>query len=96
MQQRRRLGPPRCRHSARARPRFGSSAKFRRTLEAWLIRVVLWIIIALTLVPVVYVVLYSLKGGGSSLFSSTLIPEKLTFDNYQQILEGDFPALGRQ
>lgn len=84
--------PPRT--AATFQPRtasFGSSARFRRTVEAWLIRIVLWIVIALTLVPVAYVVLYSLKGGGSSLFSSTLIPQTLTLDNYRQILRGDFP-----
>ncbi len=88
------IAPATVRAAAATQPRtasFGSSAKFRRTLEAWLIRVVLWLIIALTLVPVVYVVLYSLKGGGSSLFSATLIPETLTFDNYRKILDGDFP-----
>ncbi len=70
---------------------FRSSAKFRRGLEAWIIRAVLWVIITLTLVPVVYVVLYSLKGGGASLFSATLIPETLTLDNYRRVLNGDFP-----
>jgi arabinogalactan oligomer/maltooligosaccharide transport system permease protein len=43
------------------------------------------------LLPVVYVVLYSFKGGGPSLFSPTLIPETLTVDNYRHMLQGSFP-----
>ena len=88
------IAPATVQPAATAQPRTASyltSAKFRRGLEVWLIRIILWIVIALVFVPIAYVVLYSLKGGGSSLFSATLIPETLTLDNYRQILEGEFP-----
>ncbi|MEA2515556.1 MAG: arabinogalactan oligomer / maltooligosaccharide transport system permease protein [Thermomicrobiales bacterium] len=68
-----------------------SSRKTRQTIEVWAIRLVLIVICAATLLPTLYVVLYSLKGGGPSLYSRTLIPEVLTFDNYRQLLEGSFP-----
>ncbi len=68
-----------------------SSAKSRQRGEAWLIRLVLWVIIVVMLFPVVYVVLYSLKGGGPSLYSPTLIPEVVTFDNYRRLMQGSFP-----
>jgi arabinogalactan oligomer/maltooligosaccharide transport system permease protein len=70
---------------------FLSSRKTRQTLEVWLIRTILILVCAATLLPTIYVVLYSLKGGGPSLYSPTLIPEILTFDNYRQLLEGNFP-----
>lgn len=75
-------------------PRSGSwheSVKVRQGIEVWLIRVVIWTILAVALFPVVYVVLYSLKGGGSALYSSTFIPEVLTFANYEALLSGSFP-----
>ncbi len=67
------------------------SVKVRQSIEVWLIRVLIWAILALVLFPVVYVVLYSLKGGGSALFSTTFIPEVLTFDNYRTLMDGSFP-----
>jgi arabinogalactan oligomer / maltooligosaccharide transport system permease protein len=70
---------------------FFASAKVQRTIEVWLIRLMLWVVIALALLPVVYVVLSSFKGGGPSLFSATLIPETLTLDNYRHMLNGQFP-----
>ncbi|MEJ7761157.1 MAG: sugar ABC transporter permease [Thermomicrobiales bacterium] len=71
---------------------YVSSARTRRTVEAWLIRIILYVIIAVMLFPVLYVVLYSLKGGGPSLYSATFIPDVLTFDNYRRVLDGQFPT----
>lgn len=79
---------------ARSVPRTASiysSAKVRRNLEVWIIRVILIAFSAVTLFPTVYVILYSFKGGGPSLYSKTFIPEVLTLDNYQTLLEGSFP-----
>ncbi|MGI8643621.1 MAG: sugar ABC transporter permease [Thermomicrobiales bacterium] len=71
---------------------FMSSARNRQRAEAWLIRLILYIIITVMLFPVLYVVLYSLKGGGPSLYSPTLIPEVITLDNYARLMEGSFPT----
>lgn len=71
---------------------FFQSARTRRAIEVWLIRLVLLSVIAATLFPVVYVVLYSLKGGGPSLYSRTFIPEQLTLDNYRNLLHSRFPT----
>ena len=70
---------------------FFSSAKTRHQIELWTIRVVIYVIIVLMLAPVAYVVLYSFKGGGQSLFSPTLIPREFSLNNYDRLLEGDFP-----
>lgn len=75
-------------------PRGGSwqeSVKVRQGIEVWLIRLLIWAVLAVALFPVVYVVLYSLKGGGSALYSSTFIPAVLTLDNYDPLLSGSFP-----
>lgn len=69
---------------------FASSARARRSLDVWLIRVIVWVIMLATLFPTIYVVLYSLKGGGPALYSRTLIPEELTLDNYRRLLDGQF------
>jgi arabinogalactan oligomer/maltooligosaccharide transport system permease protein len=66
------------------------SARFRQGIEVWLIRLVIWAVLALALFPVVYVVLYSFKGGGSALFSNTFVPAVLTLDNYRDLLDGSF------
>ena len=71
---------------------FLSSTKTRRHVEAWMIRMLLWVIIVVMLFPVLYVVLYSLKGGGPSLYSPTLIPEVITLDNYSRLMRGSFPT----
>ncbi|MGH2530983.1 MAG: sugar ABC transporter permease [Thermomicrobiales bacterium] len=68
-----------------------ASAKTRQTMEVWIIRLILIVICTASLFPTIYVVLYSLKGGGPSLYSPTLIPETLTLDNYEQLLRGTFP-----
>lgn len=70
---------------------FLSSASTRRHAEAWLIRLILYVIITVMLFPVLYVVLFSLKGGGPSLYTPTLIPEVLTLDNYARLMRGSFP-----
>jgi arabinogalactan oligomer/maltooligosaccharide transport system permease protein len=44
-----------------------------------------------SLFPSIYVVLYSFKGGGGSLYSSTFIPQRLTLENYARLLNGNFP-----
>ncbi len=67
------------------------SARTQQTIEVWLIRLVIWAILIAVLFPVFYVVIYSLKGGGSALYSTTLIPEVLTLDNYRNLLDGSFP-----
>ena len=80
---------------ARTEPRsasFFSSAKTRHAIELLAIRIVVYAIIVVMLSPVVYVVLFSLKGGSQSLFSRSFIPETLTLDNYRRLLEGDFPS----
>jgi arabinogalactan oligomer/maltooligosaccharide transport system permease protein len=71
---------------------FTSSRRTRQTIEVWLIRIVILTVIAVSLFPVVYVVLYSLKGGGPSLYSKTFIPDTLTLDNYRNLLDGNFPT----
>jgi arabinogalactan oligomer/maltooligosaccharide transport system permease protein len=68
-----------------------SSARTRQKMEVWGIRLLLIIICTASLFPTIYVVLYSLKGGGPSLYSPTFIPETLTLDNYEQLLRGTFP-----
>ena len=80
--------------AARPVPRTASrfsSRKTRQKIEVWAIRAVLILFTAVTLFPTLYIILYSLKGGGPSLYSRTFIPEILTLDNYQRLLEGNFP-----
>jgi arabinogalactan oligomer/maltooligosaccharide transport system permease protein len=82
---------------AEARPTYRSasfttSKRTRQAFEVWLIRVIILAVLAVSLFPVVYVVLYSLKGGGPSLYSKTFIPQTLTLDNYRNLLEGNFPT----
>lgn len=70
---------------------IGMTYRTQQALEVWIIRVVLIVITLVSLFPSIYVVLYSFKGGGSSLFSSTFIPQKLTLSNYTKLLNGNFP-----
>lgn len=67
------------------------SQHFRQGIEVWIIRCVIWAVMLLVLFPVFYVVVFSIKGGGSSLYSKTLIPDTLTLDNYRKLLQGSFP-----
>jgi arabinogalactan oligomer / maltooligosaccharide transport system permease protein len=71
---------------------FTSSRRVRQTIEVWIIRLIILTVLAASLFPVVYVVLYSLKGGGPSLYSKTFIPDTLTLDNYRELLKGSFPT----
>lgn len=68
------------------------STKARQALEVWLIRLVIWLILTLSLFPVFYVVMFSIKGGGSSLYSKSLIPAVVTLDNYTNLMDGNFPT----
>jgi arabinogalactan oligomer/maltooligosaccharide transport system permease protein len=67
------------------------SYKFQKALGLWAMRILLIIICLVSLFPTLYVVLYSLKGGGNSLYSPTLIPQVLTLDNYSNLLRTKFP-----
>ena len=77
--------------TAPAKTATGLSYRAQQALEVWTIRVVMVLVTLASLFPSIYVVLYSFKGGGSSLFSSTFIPKKLTLDNYTKLLSGNFP-----
>ncbi|HNP72945.1 MAG TPA: sugar ABC transporter permease [Kouleothrix sp.] len=67
------------------------SYRFRQALGLWAVRIALIVITLVSLFPTMYVVLYSLKGGGNSLYSPTLIPQKLTLENYTKLLSSQFP-----
>jgi arabinogalactan oligomer/maltooligosaccharide transport system permease protein len=67
------------------------SARAQEQIQVWLIRLFLWIVIAFVMFPVFYVVVFSIKGGGSALYSKTLIPATVTLDNYRNLMDGDFP-----
>lgn len=79
--------------ATRARPSrsIASSYRTQQTIGLWAIRLVLIVICLISLFPTIYVVLYSLKGGGNSLYSPTLIPQQLTLENYQKLLSSQFP-----
>ncbi|MGI8976121.1 MAG: sugar ABC transporter permease [Thermomicrobiales bacterium] len=72
-------------------PNWHESARNRELIQVWVIRIFLWAVIAAVMFPVVYVLLFSIKGGGSSLYSDTLIPESITFENYTRLMDGNFP-----
>ncbi|MDQ3613281.1 MAG: sugar ABC transporter permease [Chloroflexota bacterium] len=72
-------------------PNWHESARNRELIQVWVIRIFLWVVIAAVMFPVVYVLLFSIKGGGSSLYSDTLIPESITFENYTRLMDGNFP-----
>ena len=78
--------------TAQATPRRSimQSYLFQQTLGLWAIRIVLIIACLVSLFPTLYVVMYSLKGGGNSLYSPTLIPQQLTLDNYTKLLSSQF------
>jgi arabinogalactan oligomer/maltooligosaccharide transport system permease protein len=73
----------------REKASWRESSKVQQNAQVWAIRLLLWIIIAAVMFPVIYVVLYSAKGGGSALYSKTFIPEVLTLDNYRRLLSAD-------
>lgn len=72
-------------------PSWHESARNRELIQVWVIRIFLWAVIAAVMFPVVYVLLFSIKGGGSALYSDTLIPESITFENYSRLMDGNFP-----
>ena len=74
-----------------ARRSITASYRFQQALGLWAIRIILIGACLISLFPTIYVVLYSLKGGGTSLYSPTLIPEKLTLENYTKLLSSQFP-----
>lgn len=82
--------PARTATSASGRAALGSY-RLQKALGLWLIRIVLIIVCLISLFPTLYVILYSLKGGGNSLYSPTLIPEVLTLNNYTNLLRTQFP-----
>ena len=79
--------------AAAAAPRtsIAQSYRFQQALGLWAIRIVLIVACLVSLFPTLYVVMYSLKGGGNSLYSPTLIPQQLTLANYQKLLSSQFP-----
>ncbi len=74
-----------------ARRSLTQSYRFQQALGLWAIRIILIVACLISLFPTLYVVLYSLKGGGTSLYSPTLIPQKLTLENYTKLLSSQFP-----
>ena len=74
-----------------ARAATRGSYRLQQALGIWAIRIVLIVITLISLFPTLYVLMYSLKGGGNSLYSPTLIPQTLTLANYQKLLTSQFP-----
>lgn len=70
---------------------IAQSYRVQQAASLWLIRIVLITVTLISLFPTLYVVMYSIKGGGNSLYSPTLIPQKLTLDNYTKLLSSQFP-----
>ncbi|WP_234121400.1 sugar ABC transporter permease [Clostridium hydrogenum] len=58
----------------------------RKLRNLWLKRLFIWLFIALTLVPIFFVVTASLAKG-TGFFQATLIPASVTFDNYVSVLK---------
>lgn len=54
--------------------------------DLWLGRLFIWVMMAIVLFPIIYVVNSSLSSG-DSFFSGKLIPTSLTLDNYKDVLE---------
>ena len=73
------------------RTSIAQSYRFQQALGLWALRIVLIIACLISLFPTLYVVMYSFKGGGNSLYSPTLIPQQLTLANYQKLLSSQFP-----
>lgn len=77
--------------AASSRRSLVGSYRLQQAIGLWAIRLALIVICLASLFPTIYVVLYSLKGGGTSLYSPTLIPEQLTLANYASLLKTQFP-----
>lgn len=58
----------------------------RKLRNLWLKRLFIWLFIALTLVPIFFVVTASLAKG-TGFFQATLIPASVTLDNYVSVLK---------
>ncbi|WP_245629761.1 sugar ABC transporter permease [Alicyclobacillus sendaiensis] len=58
-------------------------------LRAWIIRLVLWIVIILTLAPLLYVVTASFSSS-DALSSASLLPVRPTLDNYKAVISAGF------
>jgi arabinogalactan oligomer/maltooligosaccharide transport system permease protein len=67
------------------------SRRFREGIEVWLIRLFIWAVIIVVLFPVFYVVIYSIKANGNSLYSRTFFPQEVSLRNYRTLLSGNFP-----
>lgn len=78
--------------TSQARTARAGSSTFRRQSGTWVSRLIIWAIIIVMLFPVLYVVLFSLKGGAPSLYSPTLFPQSFTFEHYDRLLHGSFPT----
>lgn len=76
----------------REKASWKESSKFRSMAEVWIIRLIIWAVIVLAMFPVFYVVIFSIKGGGSSLYSKEIIPAVTTLENYRKLLalDGNF------
>ncbi len=72
--------------TTRAKPRTAGSYRTRRTVEVWLIRLVVIVITLATFFPTFYVVLTSFKAG-ESLLSQSIFPESFTLENYTKLIE---------
>lgn len=70
---------------------IASSYRVRQVIEVWILRILLIAVCIISLFPSVYVIMYSLKTSGSSLYSPTLIPQRIGLDNYRELLSGQFP-----
>ncbi len=79
-------------NTAQALTAVRRSNPLRRHAGLWVTRLILWVIIAVFLFPVLYVVLYSFKAGAQSLFSPNLFPTEYGLENYQRLLRGSFPT----
>ncbi|MDQ3045329.1 MAG: sugar ABC transporter permease [Chloroflexota bacterium] len=69
-----------------------SVGRSHKGLEVWLIRVLMIVLCAASFFPILYVVLYSVKGGGPALYSRTFIPQSFTLDHYRELFQGQFPT----
>nr|NNM90685.1 ABC transporter permease subunit [Bacilli bacterium] len=58
-------------------------------IRVWSIRIVLWIVIALALIPLLYVVTASLNPSQSS-YSASIIPLHPTLSNYEEVFQSGF------
>ncbi len=61
--------------------------KKRERAEVWVYRLILWIALAVTLYPILYVVSNSLADG-NSFSASSIIPKTITFKNYKSLFDG--------